>query len=411
MGKCCLLSVFVLALSLAVGTLLSLLQQPVHAEAIVRALAEVGGISQDVWKHVEVVDDSVWHDIVAQQNLGIAEGYMFGKLKLDLLPFWFEMLNGTALGTRRQDGGFLKHFVRLAMLGKQIQWFFSNPQSMDAAAQAISKTYDVNQDLYEAALGPSMGYTCGYWKAADNLDQAQFDKYDLVFRKMETRPGMKVLDLGMGWGVAMNHMRERGQLDVTGVSLSEQQVNWAKKRFPSSGLRFLFTDYRDHCEVPEEHGTYDRIYSMGMLEHVGYKNYGHYFECVKKLLKPDGLAVIHTIGEPDFVEAGDPFIHKYIFPAGFVPPLSILMPVVENLFIVEDLHNFGYDYAKTLASWYNNSEVFFKSNPMAYTPEFQRMWQYYLKMCEAHFELRIYQLWQFVLSPRPATRKRIQRQL
>jgi len=271
--------------------------------------------------------------------------------------------------------------------------------------------YDAGNDLYEVMLGPSMSYTCAYWKGAKTLDEAQTNKFDLIYRRLELEPGMKVADLGMGWGTAAQYVHAQGKVDVTGVSLSEEQVKWATAKLSKPGLRFIHQDYRDHCEDPAHIGSYDRIYSIGMLEHVGFKNHASFFKCVKKLLKPDGLAVVHTIGEPDFVPASDAFLDKYIFPGAVIPALSSVSAAIENDFILEDFQNFGYDYARTLAEWDINSKKFFKENPRAYTPEFQRMWEYYLKLCEALFELRINQLWHFVLSPRPATRNRIKRVL
>jgi cyclopropane-fatty-acyl-phospholipid synthase len=289
----------------------------------------------------------------------------------------------------------------------------TNQQSKDRSTRVTKQHYDAGNDLYEVMLGPSMSYTCAYWKDAKNLDEAQTNKFNLIFRKLELEPGMKVADLGMGWGTAAAYMHANGKnLDVTGVSLSEEQVKWATDNLKKPGLKFIWQDYRDHCEDPSTMHTYDRVYSIGMLEHIGYKNLMSFFKCLKNLLKPEGLAVIHTIGEPDFVPASDPFLDTYIFPGAVIPAMSSIMPAVENDFIVEDFQNFGHDYARTLAAWGVNSQKFFKDNKNSakYTPEFQRMWDYYLKMCEALFELRINQLWHFVLSPRPATRKRIQRQ-
>merc|ERR1719436_1917359 len=286
-----------------------------------------------------------------------------------------------------------------------------NQQTRERSTRVTKQHYDAGNDLYERMLGPSMSYTCAYWKNATTLDQAQVNKFDLIRRKLELQPGMKVVDLGMGWGTAAEYMHKHGHVDVTGVSLSEQQVKWAKDKLTKPGLRFIWSDYRDHCEDPNAIGTYDRIYSIGMLEHVGFMNHAPFFKCIKKLLKPEGLAVVHTIGEPDFVSASDPFLEKYIFPGAVIPTMSSATAALEKYFILEDWQNFGYDYSKTLAAWSVNSKAYFKEKPEAYSPEFQRMWDYYLKMCVALFELRINQLWHFVLSPRPATRQRIQRQL
>lgn len=412
MGKCWLCAIPVLLLAVAAGVVQYLLKQPAYAEAAVRKLVEIGGIPPEIWNHFQVIDDSAWYDVITKLNLGIAEGYMHGKIKVDPLPFFLTLLNGTALGTRRKEGSdALGLIVRAIQLPQDLVGYFTNQQTRELSSRVTQQHYDAGNDLYEVMLGKTMSYTCAYWKGATTLEEAQKNKFDLIFRKLETRPGMKVADIGMGWGTAAAYMHEHGGVDVTGVSLSAQQVKWATDNLSKKGLQFIWSDYRDHCEDPKHIGTYDRIYSIGMLEHVGYKNLEPFFRCVKKLLKPEGLAVIHTIGEPDFVPVSDAFLDKYIFPGAVIPSLSSVMPAVEDLFIVEDYQNIGYDYAGTLAAWDVNAKEFFKNNPKAYTPEFQRMWEYYLKMCEALFELRINQLFHFVLSPRPATRKRIVRQL
>lgn len=401
-----------LVLALAAGVVRYLLQQPEYAEAAVRQLVKLGSIPETVWDHIEIVDKTAWSDIITKLNLGIAEGYMHGKIKVDPLPFFITLLNGTSIGTRRKEGSdYLGIVFNLVNMPQMIAGRLFNQQTKERSTRVTKQHYDAGNDLYEVMLGPSMSYTCAYWKGAETLDQAQRNKFDLVYRKLELTPGMKVADLGMGWGTAAAYMHENGKVDVTGVSLSEQQVKWAKEHLTKPGLRFIWQDYRDHCEDPAQVGTYDRVYSIGMLEHVGPKNHASFFKCVKRLLKPTGLAVVHSIGEPDFVPASDPFLDQYIFPGAVVPAMSSIINAIETDFILEDFQNFGYDYAKTLAAWSVNSKVFFKNNPKAYTAEFQRMWDYYLKMCEALFEVRINQLWQFVLSPRPAMRKGISRQL
>jgi cyclopropane-fatty-acyl-phospholipid synthase len=408
---CC--AVPVLLLSVLLGLALNALKQPKYAEAAVRGIVELGGIPSTVFDQVEFVDETAWSDIIFKGNLGIAEAYMHGKMKLDPLSMFLTVLNGTSVGTRRKEGAdYLSLVFDLIALPTNLAGRFSNQQSKDRSTRVTKQHYDAGNDLYEAMLGPSMSYTCAYWKGAKNLDEAQTNKFNLIFRKLELEPGMKVADLGMGWGTAAAYMHANGKnVDVTGVSLSEEQVKWATANLKKPGLSFIFQDYRDHCEDPSKQHTYARVYSIGMLEHVGWQNQKSFFHCVKMLLKPDGLAVIHTIGEPDFVPASDPFLDTYIFPGAVIPALSVVMPAIENDFILEDWQNFGHDYSKTLAAWSVNAKKFFAEtkNPK-YTPEFQRMWDYYLKMCEALFELRINQLWHFVLSPRPATRERIARQ-
>jgi len=408
--KCC--GVLAALLAVLLGTGQYYLKQPQYAEMAVRKIVELGGIPNSVFDHVKVLDDSAWYDIITKGNLGIAEGYMHGKLQVDPLPLFFSVLNGTSVGTRRKEKfDYLGVVMDAVAAPTYLAGRLFNMQSRELSTRVTKEHYDAGNDLYEVMLGPSMSYTCAYWKNASSLDEAQTAKFDLIRRKLELKPGMKVADLGMGWGTAAKYMHDVGQADVTGVSLSEQQVKWATDHLSKPGLKFIWSDYRDHCEDPSKIGTYDRIYSIGMMEHIGYKNYEPFFRCIKILLKPDGLAVVHTIGEPDFVAASDPFLDKYIFPGAVIPTLSMATTAFENHFILEDFQNFGHDYSKTLAAWHVNSLKFFKEKPDAYTPEFQRMWHYYLKMCEALFELRINQLWHFVLSPRPATRERIDRQL
>jgi len=392
------------------------LKQPGVSEVVVRTLVSQAQLPPSVFDHLRVKDDSVWYDILTKGNLGIAEAYMHGKAEVEPLDLFLKLLNGTSLGNqRKQSRDALSLFADFIALPLGTMANIANQQSLVLSKRVTEQHYDAGNDLYEKMLGPSMSYTCAYWKDAENLDEAQNNKFDLILRKLQIPKGsaMKIADLGMGWGTLASyvHANAPGSVDVTGVSLSKEQVAWATANLAKKGLKFLLTDYRSHCEDPTQIGTYDRVYSVGMLEHVGFKNHAGFFRCVKALLKPDGLAVVHTIGEPDFVPVSDAFLDKYIFPGAVIPTLSSLTSAFENLFILEDFQNFGHDYAPTLAAWNVNAEKFFKDNPGAYTPEFQRMWHYYLKLCEALFELRINQLWHFVLSPRAVTRKGIERQL
>mmetsp|Transcript_41448 Transcript_41448/g.81979 ORF Transcript_41448/g.81979 Transcript_41448/m.81979 type:complete len:413 (-) Transcript_41448:101-1339(-) len=404
-------TVLIALVAVALGSLQLLLKQPQYAKAAVHKVVEAGGIPESVFNIINVVDESAWSDMILKGNLGVAEGYMHGKIQMDPFTFFVTLLNGTSIGTRRKEGqDYLGLVMRLISLPTNVAAYFFNMQTRDRSTRVTKQHYDAGNDLYEAMLGPSMSYTCAYWRGANNLDEAQTNKFNLIMRKLELTEGMNVVDLGMGWGTAAAYMHQHGRVNVTGVSLSEEQVKWAQANLKKPGLHFIWQDYRDHCENPAYVGTYDRVYSIGMLEHVGYQNLQPFFKCVKRLLKPDGLAVVHTIGEPDFVPAMDPFLDTYIFPGAVIPALSSVMPAFENDFLLEDFQNFGHDYSRTLAAWSVNSKAFFKKNPSAYSSEFQLMWDYYLKMCEALFALRINQLWHFVLSPRPALRQRVDRQ-
>jgi cyclopropane-fatty-acyl-phospholipid synthase len=404
----------VLLLALLAGSLHFALQKPSVAKAAIEKIVEVAGIPDTIWDQIKIKDESAWYDMITGANLGVAEAYMHGKIEIEPLPFFLTLLNGTSIGTRRKEGpDYLGPIMSLISAPDPYYYagYFFNMQTRDQSTRVTKQHYDAGNDLYEKMLGPTMSYTCAYWKNTKDLTEAQTNKFDLVMRKLELKPGMKVADLGMGWGTAAAYIHKHSNVEITGVSLSEQQVLWAKENLKKPGLNFIWSDYRDHCESHEFIGTYDRVYSIGMMEHVGYKNYKSFFKCIKGLLKPEGLALVHTIGEPDFVPAGDPFLEKYIFPGVVIPALSKVLAAAENDFILEDFQNFGFDYSLTLEAWDTNAKEFFKEFPDRYTPEFQRMWHYYLKMCEALFKLRINQLWHFVLSPRPATRMRIDRQL
>lgn len=407
------LAVLAVVVALLGGGLQMALKQPHISKAALHKVVELGGISPTIWDKIEFVDDSAWYDIITGANLGLAEAYMHGKIKMDPMEVFMTLLDGTSIGTKRKEGSdYLGVVMGILSLPTYLQGYVSNMQSREHSTRVTKQHYDVGNDLYEVMLGPTMSYTCAYWTPnAKNLEEAQTNKFDLILRKLEVKPGMKVVELGMGWATAAKYMHQTGKVNVTGVSLSEQQVKWATKNVARDGLQFRWEDYRDHCDDPNFIGYYDRLYSIGMLEHVGYKNHASFFKCIKRLLKPDGLAVVHSIGEPDFLPASDPFIDKYIFPGAVIPAMSSLTAAFENDFILEDWQNFGYDYSLTLNAWNVNADKFFLENPGAYTVEFQRMWHYYLKLCEALFDLRINQLWHFVLSPRPTNRKRISRQL
>jgi len=306
---CC--AVLVAVVAILIAGIQVYLKDPKNAEAAVRQIVKLGNIPETVYDHIEVVDPSAWFDIVTKGNLGIAEGYMHGRVKVDALPFFVSILNGTSVGTRRAETTDLLRIVTsIASLPTDLLGLLTNQQTRSHSKRVTEQHYDAGNDLYERMLGPSMSYTCAYWKDLDgtdasNLDEAQRNKFDLIRRKLELEPGMTVADLGMGWGTAAAHMHKEANVKVTGVSLSKEQVKWAKANLEKPGLNFIWSDFRDHCEDPKFIGHYDRVYSIGMMEHVGYKNFDSFFKCIKNLLKPDGLAVVHTIGEPDFVAAGD----------------------------------------------------------------------------------------------------------
>ncbi|HSW94270.1 MAG TPA: cyclopropane fatty acyl phospholipid synthase [Gammaproteobacteria bacterium] len=267
-----------------------------------------------------------------------------------------------------------------------------NFQTPKRAFQVGLKHYDLGNDLFECMLDRNMNYTCGYWKNASTLDEAQLAKLDLACRKLQLKPGMRVLDIGCGWGALAKHMAENYQVHVTGVTISKEQCDYAKNKCQGLPVDIRLQDYR------ELSGQFDRIVSLGMFEHVGHLNYRTYMNIVKKLLTDDGLFLLHTIGSNTSVTRTDEWIGKYIFPNGMLPSIAQIGKASEELLIMEDWHNFGASYDKTLMCWQKNFNTHWEKLKAKYDERFYRMWNYYLLMCAGVFRAREMQLWQIVFS-------------
>ena len=241
-------------------------------------------------------------------------------------------------------------------------------------------------------LDTRMVYTCAYWKDATDLDAAQTAKLDLVCRKIDLQPGQKILDIGCGWGSFACYAASEYGAEVVGVTVSKEQAELARKRCAGLPVEIRLQDYRDVTE------QFDHIISLGMFEHVGDKNFRSYMEKVHQCLKDDGLFLLHTIGHMLTVKNGDPWINRYIFPNSQIPSVYHIGKAIDNLFVMEDWHNFGADYDRTLLVWYNNFKQHWPELKKNYDDRFYRMWRYYLLMCAGVFRARYIQLWQIVLS-------------
>ena len=241
-------------------------------------------------------------------------------------------------------------------------------------------------------LDKRLVYSCGYWHKAKNLDEAQENKFDLVCRKLNLQPGQRILDIGCGWGSFMKYATQRYRVSCVGVTLSNQQMAHGQDLCRDLPIEIRLADYRELNE------SFDHIVSIGMFEHVGYKNYRQFMKVVHRCLKDDGLMLLHTIGGTRSVVHVDAWIGKYIFPNGMLPSLKQITKAAESLFVVEDLHNFGADYDKTLMSWYRNFSDNWPIIRQRYDQRFFRMWEYYLLSCAGAFRARDNQLWQIVLS-------------
>jgi cyclopropane-fatty-acyl-phospholipid synthase len=267
-----------------------------------------------------------------------------------------------------------------------------NYQTKEGSKEVGLKHYDLSNDFFKAMLDKRMIYSCGYWKNAKNLDEAQEHKLDLICRKLQLKPGMTVLDIGCGWGGFARYAAEKYGANVTGITISKEQYEFAQAHKESLPVTFIMKDYRDCSE------QYDRILSIGMFEHVGNKNYREYMEVVTKCLKDDGLSLLHTIGSNSTALTPDPWIAKYIFPNSILPSLPQITEAANGLFVIEDIHNFGVDYDKTLIAWHANFINAWPQFKDTLGERFYRMWNYYLLSCAAGFRARGLQLWQVVLS-------------
>jgi len=267
-----------------------------------------------------------------------------------------------------------------------------NLQKVSRAFHVGKQHYDIGNDLYREMLDKRMAYTCGYWENASNLDDAQTAKLDLVCRKIDLRAKMTVLDLGCGFGSFAKYAAEKYGAIVKGVTVSGRQAELGMKMCNGLPVEIELKDYRN------VNGKFDRVISIGIMEHVGYKNYRTYMEKVNQTLKDDGIAFIHTIGGNYSKTAADPWINKYIFPNGMLPSIAQIGKAMERLFVMEDWHNFGPDYDKTLMAWHDNFKKGWRKLSSKYGDRFYRMFIFYLLGCAGAFRSRSIQLWQIVMT-------------
>jgi cyclopropane-fatty-acyl-phospholipid synthase len=332
---------------------------------------------------VRLHSEKVLERTFAQANLGLGETYMDGAWDCDRLDEFFCRLLRAKIDAEVQPLPVKLHALRAKFL---------NLQNRKRAWQVGEEHYDLGNDFYAAMLDPRMTYTCGYWKTATTLAEAQEAKLDLICQKLQLKPGMRVLDIGCGWGSFMRFAAERYQVSCVGVTISQEQAQWAQEQSPGLPLEFRLQDYRDVNE------KFDRVVSVGMFEHVGRKNYRTYMEVAHRCLADDGLFLLHTIGKNARRTTPDPWVDKYIFPNGDLPSIGQIGDAMDGLFVTEDLHNFGADYDKTLMAWHQNFERAWPQFAEKLGQRFYRMWRYYLLSCAGAFRARDIQLWQWVLS-------------
>lgn len=343
---------------------------------------EIGG--KNPWD-IQVKDDR-FYKAASRGSLGFGEAYMEGFWECEALNECIARLLKNGIKTYFPEG-------RLSLRGLLARAM--NLQTKRRSFASGEWHYNIGNDLYMRMLDERMVYTCGYWQNAKTLSEAQEKKLDLVCKKIGLQFGDRVLDIGCGWGSFAKYAAETYGAHVVGITVSEAQASFARKYCQGLPVEIRVSDYRD-IDIKEK--EFHHIVSLGMFEHVGPKNYRTYFKVAHRLLRKNGLFLLHTIGRNSSVLMADAWASKYIFPDGVIPSMAQIGQAVEHLFVTEDLHNFGAHYEKTLLAWHRNFTLRWHEIAEQYGERFRRMWEYYLLSCAGAFQARDLQLWQFVFS-------------
>ena len=337
---------------------------------------------------LQVHDPHFYARVLGQGSLGLGESYM---------DRWWDSASVEGMLVRVLDAGLDQRVHGAGELWDALRARLFNLQTRQRSREVGERHYDLGNDLYAAMLGKRLVYSCAYWTQADgsvldSLDAAQEAKLELVCRKLKLKPGMRVLDIGCGWGEALKYAAQRYGISGVGVTISREQADYARTLCAGLPVEIRLQDYR------EIRDSFDAVFSIGMFEHVGVKNYRAYFEVVRRCLAPRGLFLLHTIGGNRSVTHTDPWIARYIFPNSMLPSAVQIAEAAEGVLVMEDWHNFGADYDLTLQAWRDNVERAWPALDMRYDERFRRMWRFYLAASMATFRARHSQLWQVVFS-------------
>lgn len=355
-------------------------------------LMEYAGITVNGDKpyDIRVFDENFYDRVFRQTVLGLGESYMDKSWNCKALDQFFEkVLSVDLLGKIRQDWATTWNIFKAKMF---------NLQNIRRAFIVGEKHYDIGNDLYLNMLDRQMQYTCGYWEDTNSLDNAQEAKLAMICKKLKLEPGMEIIEFGCGFGGFARYAAQKYGVSVTGFTVSKEQAEFAKKRCQDLPVKIRLDDYRKAT------GHYDRVISIGLMEHVGYKNYRTYMKLTNQLLKDEGIAFVQTIGSNTSCRICNPWTSKYIFPNSMLPSIAQLGKAMEGVFIMEDWQNFGEDYDKTLMAWYKNFKQAWPELKDKYGEQFFRMWEYYLLSCAGGFRSRSMQLWQIVMTKPEKTR-------
>lgn len=370
------------------------------AQQIIESIFHDVGISvggSNTWDP-KVRDRRFFPRVFSDGSLGLGESYMLGWWDCeDLFQFFSRLLSHRNLDGRRYVGW------RTALAYVKAKW--TNVHTRDQSRELADKHYNLGNELFEHMLGPSMAYSCAYWRNAASLDDAQRAKFDLVCRKLHLRPGERLLDIGCGWGGLAKHAVENYGVTYVGITVSGEQADYARRYCDGLPVEIACCDYREF-DPTDFGGVFDKSVSIGMVEHVGHRNYGILFESVANAMRDRGLFLLHTIGNDETKKTGDPWVGTYIFPEGMLPSMLQLSEAAEGHFNYHDLHNIGPHYTNTLLAWDRNFQAYWGRNDLREErpaiwgshDTFYRMWRYYLQACAAAFNVGETHVWQIVFA-------------
>jgi cyclopropane-fatty-acyl-phospholipid synthase len=362
-----------------------------RAEETIKDLVKHAGIEingKDPWD-IRVHNPRFYNRVLTEGSIGLGESYMDGYWDSDQLDETISLIASAKLETKiKKSPALIAYILKSKLL---------NTAGKKGAKKVARIHYDLGNELYIRMLDPELNYTCAYWKDAKTLHDAQNAKLELICKKLYLKKGMRVLDIGAGFGNFLRYAAKNYGVTGVGISLSKEQNALARKMSKGLPVKYLEMDYRD---LKGE--KFDRIISIGMFEHVNYKNHGVFMTAASRVLKDDGLFLLHTIGSRESYVTNDPWIDKYIFPNSIVPSLSQIAKASEYKFTIEDVHNFGTYYYMTLMSWFKNFDKNWmdlkNKYPEKYDDRFYRMWKYYLMLSAGGFKSRGLQLYQIILS-------------
>ena len=333
---------------------------------------------------IRVLDERFYRVVLAGGTLGFGEAYMDGWWECDAL----DEMCCRAIRARLDERVPVNVPTALAIASS----FLFNLQSQSRSKAVGKQHYDVGNDLFECMLDPSLQYSCAWFHDTDDLAQAQREKMDLICRKLGLQKGMSLLDIGCGWGGLARHAAEHYGCRVVGITISEEQRRYGADASRGLPVEIRLQDYRELSE------QFDRVVSVGMLEHVGPKNYPQYIRKVFHALRQGGVFLCQSIAANQSSLYPDPWVARYIFPNSMLPSAAQVAKAAEKLLVLEDVQNLGSDYEKTLKAWESNFRRSWHRFESRYGERFYRMWRFYLLSCAGAFRARSLQLFQFVFS-------------